>query len=103
GRERVPGGVAPTEAGGRVPADARVDGGGGLVVDESILTGESVAVEKGLDSEGFAGTLVVPGAASVEITRTGAASAMGRIAEMLGHVRADPTPLEQRLEAFGNR
>jgi Ca2+-transporting ATPase len=67
------------------------------------LTGESVPVEKGSDAEVFAGTLVVRGAAYVEITRTGAASAMGRIAEMLGQVHPDPTPLERRLEAFGNR
>jgi Ca2+-transporting ATPase len=102
-RDLVPGDVARIAAGGRVPADARVDGEGGFLVDESILTGESVPVEKGTDGEVFAGTLVVRGAAYVEITRTGAASAMGRIAEMLSHVRADPTPLEQRLGAFGNR
>jgi P-type Ca2+ transporter type 2C len=102
-RDLVPGDVARIAAGGRVPADARVDGEGGFLVDESILTGESIPVEKGSDGEVFAGTLVVRGAAYVEITRTGAASAMGRIADMLGHVRADPTPLERRLEAFGNR
>jgi Ca2+-transporting ATPase len=102
-RDLVPGDVARIAAGGRVPADGRVDGEGGLLVDESILTGESVPVEKGPGGEVFAGTLVVRGAAYVEVTRTGAASAMGRIAGMLGQVRSDPTPLERRLEAFGNR
>jgi Ca2+-transporting ATPase len=102
-RDLVPGDVARIAAGGRVPADGCVDGEGGLLVDESILTGESVPVEKVPGGEVFAGTLVVRGAAYAEVTRTGSASAMGRIAEMLGGVRSDPTPLERRLEAFGNR
>jgi Ca2+-transporting ATPase len=102
-RDLVPGDVARIAAGGRVPADGCIDGEGGLLVDESILTGESVPVEKGPGGEVFAGTLVVRGAAYAEVTRTGSASAMGRIAEMLGGVRSDPTPLERRLEAFGNR
>ncbi len=102
-RSLVVGDVVRIAAGARVPADARVDGEGGLLVDESILTGESVPVEKEPGGEVFAGTLVVRGAAYAEITRTGAKSAMGRIASMLGGVRSDPTPLERRLGIFGNR
>jgi len=102
-RALVVGDVVRIAAGGRVPADARVDGEGGLLVDESMLTGESVPVEKEPGGEVFAGTLVVRGAGYAEITRTGAGSAMGRIASMLGRVRADPTPLERRLGVFGNR
>jgi Ca2+-transporting ATPase len=101
--ELVTGDVVRIAAGGRVPADGCVDGEGGLLVDESLLTGESVPVEKEHGAEVFAGTLVVRGAAYAEITRTGAASAMGRIATMLGRVRSDPTPLERRLAVFGNR
>ena len=102
-RELVPGDVVRIVSGGRIPADGRVDGEGGLLVDESILTGESVPVEKSAGSEIFAGTLVVRGSAYCEVTRTGTESAMGRIAGMLGSVRSDPTPLERRLQAFGNR
>jgi Ca2+-transporting ATPase len=102
-RELVPGDVVRIASGGRIPADGCVDGEGGLLVDESILTGESVAVEKSASHEVFAGTLVVRGSAYCEITRTGPNSAMGRIAGMLGSVRSDPTPLERRLQAFGNR
>jgi Ca2+-transporting ATPase len=102
-RDLVQGDVVRVASGGRVPADAEVDGEGGLLVDESLLTGESVAVEKASGDEIFAGTLVVRGAAYALVTRTGPASAMGRIAGMLGDVRADPTPLERRLDAFGNR
>jgi Ca2+-transporting ATPase len=102
-RDLVPGDAVRIAAGGRVPADGRVDGEGGLLLDESILTGESLPVEKSAGDEVFAGTLVVRGAAYCEVTRTGTHSTMGRIAGMLGGVRADPTPLERRLHAFGNR
>ncbi|MEN8158914.1 MAG: HAD-IC family P-type ATPase, partial [Myxococcota bacterium] len=102
-RELVRGDVVRVAAGGRIPADGQVDGEGGLLVDESILTGESVPVEKGARDEVFAGTLVVRGAGYSEVSRTGTKSTMGRIAGMLGQVQSDPTPLERRLEVFGNR
>ncbi len=102
-RELVPGDAVRIEAGGRVPADGRVDGEAGLLVDESVLTGESVPVEKAADSPVFAGTLVARGSAYVEVERTGPASSMGRIAGLLADVRADRTPLERRLDVFGNQ
>jgi Ca2+-transporting ATPase len=102
-RDLVPGDVVRIAAGGRVPADGSVDGEGGLLVDESILTGESVPVEKTSGDEVLAGTLVVRGSAYFCATRTGPHSAMGRIAGMLGSVHAAKTPLERRLQAFGNR
>lgn len=102
-RDIVPGDVTRVAAGGRVPADARVDGEQGLLVDESILTGESVPVEKEPGAEIFAGTLVVRGSGYTEVTRTGPASAMGRIAGMLGELRTDRTPLEERLDVFGKQ
>jgi Ca2+-transporting ATPase len=100
-RDLVPGDVVRIATGARVPADARVDGEQGLLVDESVLTGESIPVDKAQDSQVFAGTLVVRGAAYAQVTQTGSASSMGRIAGMLGEVRTDRTPLEQRLDVFG--
>jgi Ca2+-transporting ATPase len=100
-RDLVPGDVVRIAAGARVPADARVDGEQGLLVDESVLSGESIPVDKAQDSQVFAGTLVVRGAAYAQVTQTGSASSMGRIAGMLGEVRTDRTPLEQRLDVFG--
>jgi Ca2+-transporting ATPase len=102
-RQLVPGDAVRIEAGGRVPADGHVDGEQGLLLDESLLTGESIPVEKDSGSEVFAGTLVARGTAYVEISRTGSASTMGRIAGMLGEVRSDVTPLERRLDVFGDQ
>ena len=101
--ELVPGDVARVEAGDRVPADGLLREAQGVMVDESILTGESVPVDKELDGEAFSGTLLVRGKGYLEITRTGAESAMGKLATMIGGIEASKTPLEQRLEVFGNQ
>lgn len=101
--ELVPGDVVRLEAGDRVPADARLASGENVQLDESVLTGESLPVDKSGQEELFAGTLVVRGKGYVEVVRTGAHSAMGRLATMLGQIEVEPTPLERRLTAFGHR
>ena len=99
----VPGDVVRIDGGERVPADATVDRAAGVLVDESTLTGESVPVEKANGAELFAGTLVLRGRAWATVRRTGAHSALGRVAALLASVRPEPTPLERRLERFGAR
>lgn len=101
--EIVPGDVARLEAGDRVPADGYLLGKDSVLVDESILTGESVPIEKRSSDELFCGTLLVRGTAVVEITRTGAKSAMGKIAVMIGEIETGKTPLELRLDDFANQ
>lgn len=101
--ELVPGDVARVEAGDRIPADGLLREAQGVMVDESILTGESVPVDKELDDEAFSGTLLVRGKGYLEITRTGAQSSMGKLATMIGGIEASKTPLEQRLEVFGGQ
>jgi P-type Ca2+ transporter type 2C len=102
-RELVPGDVVRLEAGERIAADARVLQGEGLLIDESVLTGESVPVDKAQRDEVLAGTLAVRGKGWLELTRTGKESAMGRLAEMLGDIKVEKTPLERRLNTFGNQ
>ncbi len=99
----VPGDLVRVEAGDRIPADGVLTGEQGLQVDESLLTGESVPVERAIGDEALSGTLAVRGLAWLEITRTGPDSAMGRIATMLASVEAERSPLERRMEHFGHR
>lgn len=99
----VPGDVVRIEAGDRVPADGVLTDEQALAIDEAVLTGESVPVEHAAGEEMLAGTLVVRGLGWAELTRTGTASAMGQIAEMLSTVAAQRTPLERRMEHFGHR
>jgi Ca2+-transporting ATPase len=99
----VPGDAVRIEAGDRVPADGTLTQGHGVMVDESVLTGESLAVEKAVNDEVFSGTLMTRGKGFVKVTRTGAASAAGNLAVMIGAIEADQTPLERRLAKFGAR
>ena len=99
--ELVPDDLIRIENGDRVPADVLVQSGENLSLDESVLTGESLPVEKENSSELFAGTLVLRGHAWARVTRTGSDSAMGRLAGMLRGVEDQSTPLERRLEKFG--
>jgi Ca2+-transporting ATPase len=99
----VPGDLARIEAGERIPADGKVTKSQSLLVDESTLTGESIPIDKAVDDDLLSGTLVVRGQGYFQITETGPASAMGKIATMIGDVKVDPTPLERRLDHFGNR
>jgi Ca2+-transporting ATPase len=102
-KDLVPGDIARVEAGDRVPADGTLTLGQGVTADESILTGESLPIDKDLGEGLFSGTLVVRGKGYIEVTRTGAKSTMGRLAAMIGGIEASKTPLERRLGEFGNQ
>jgi Ca2+-transporting ATPase len=99
----VPGDAVRIEAGDRIPADGKLIEAEGVMIDESVLTGESVPVEKEIDGEVFSGTLLVRGKGYAEVSRTGEQSAMGRLAVMIGGIVAEQTPLERRLEKFGGQ
>src|SRR6185437_3995142 len=107
--ELVAGDVLVLAEGDIVPADAAVTEAAALLVDESALTGESVPAEKTArgtaaspSEQGFvsAGTTVVRGRGRAVVTATGSASAMGRIAALMGG-RQGLTPLQRRLAGVG--
>ena len=102
-RELVPGDIVRVEAGDRIPADGSLLDARGAMVDESVLTGESVPVDKDNQSEVFSGTLLVRGKAHLDVTRTGQSSALGRLATMLGDIEAAKTPLERRVDRLGHQ
>lgn len=101
--ELVPGDAIRIDAGDRVPADAMLASPSDMLFDEAVLTGESMPVTHRKGEEVFAGTLMVRGQGWGTVLRTGRASAMGRIATLLGTVRQAPTPLQRRLQRFGRR
>ncbi|MFJ4670533.1 cation-translocating P-type ATPase [Kitasatospora purpeofusca] len=98
----VPGDVLLLAEGDIVPADAELSEASALLVDEAMLTGESVPVEKVVTAAGglSAGTTVVRGRAVAIVTGTGPDSALGRIASSL-HPRLRATPLQRRLAGLG--
>jgi H+-transporting ATPase len=78
----VPGDLVKLSLGGVVPADVRLVGGD-VLLDQSMLTGESVPVEAGTRFRTFAGALVRRGEADAEVTATGPRTQFGRTAELV--------------------
>lgn len=78
----VPGDVVKLSLGGVVAADARLTEGE-VLLDQSMLTGESVPIEAGPGLQTYAGTLVRRGEAVAEITATGTRTNFGRTAELV--------------------
>lgn len=113
-REVVPGDILLLHTGDRVAADARLLEEINLMADEAILTGESTPVHKdpvpAPDPETpvadrhcmvFGGTVITYGRGVAVVTATGMATEFGRIARLLGEVKEEATPLEQRLTLIG--
>ena len=113
-RDLVPGDIVLLRTGDRVPADARIVQAINLAVDESALTGESIAVEKmtapladpGLSvgdrlNMAYGGTLVVRGRGQAVVVLTGVTTEFGRIAQLVQSVEAGRTPLQENLDRLG--
>ena len=80
--ELVPGDVVKLSLGGVVAADVHLSAGE-VLLDQSMLTGESVPIEAGAGVQTYAGALVRRGEAVAEVTATGARTKFGRTAELV--------------------
>ena len=80
--ELVPGDIVKLSLGGVVAADVTLTGGE-VLLDQSMLTGESVPIEAGPGLKTFAGALVRRGEAVAEVTGTGIRTKFGRTAELV--------------------
>lgn len=102
-RHVVPGDVVHVAAGDRVPADLHLHTAEALATDESMLTGESLPVEKAAPQQHglFAGTLVVRGRGQGIVHATGGKTRVGAIAQGLSV--DTPPPLEAELRTLAWR
>tara|TARA_R110000751_G_scaffold271440_1_gene371690 strand:- start:3498 stop:6302 length:2805 start_codon:yes stop_codon:yes gene_type:complete len=110
--EIVPGDIVLLEAGEKVPADLRLFEVSGLRIEEAIITGESVPVEKTTapvardavlgdrTCMAYSGTLVAAGVGRGVVVATGSATEIGRISGMLSQVETLTTPLVRQMDAF---
>ena len=97
----VPGDYIVIAQGDRIPADGEIKEMNVLTADESLLTGESVPVDKKNSEKVFMGTMVKQGRAVVEITATGMMTEMGKIAKLISDTQNTKTPLQQKLSRLG--
>ena len=109
----VVGDVVMLETGDYLPADVRFTEAVNLKIDESMLTGESMAVEKqtaAMEGElsladrrnlGYMGTVVVYGRGRGVVIAGAVKSEIGKIAELMHSYEEGETPLQQQLTQFG--
>ncbi len=83
--------------GDRVAADAVLLAADDLLVDESLLTGESVPVNKAIQTLVFAGTLVVRGGGMAQVQSIGANSEMGKIGGALQGIKTQQPHLQTQI------
>ena len=114
-RELVVGDVILLEAGDMVPADGRLIENASLKINESALTGESLAVEKSIAAISedvplgdrtnmlFSGSFVTYGRGKAVVTDIGMETEVGRIAGLLKSTSEKQTPLQANLEDFGKK
>ncbi|MBP1561824.1 MAG: cation-translocating P-type ATPase [Oscillospiraceae bacterium] len=111
--ELAVGDIIRVEAGDKVPADAVLLTEKGLLAEESILTGESAAVQKtvgdiadndnsiGKSNIIYSGTVITKGAAEARVIATGVNAQIGKISGMLTDIDEEETPLQKRLGELG--
>ncbi len=110
--EIVPGDIAIIEAGDRVPADLRLFETRGLKVEEAMLTGESMPVDKTITpvlaeaplgdrrSMAFSGTMAASGQGRGVVVATGGDTEIGHISGMIAQVESTETPLLRQMAVF---
>src|SRR5579871_6792485 len=99
--ELVPGDLVKLSLGGVVAADVKLIGGE-VLLDQSMLTGESVPIEAGPGAQAFAGALVRRGEAEAEVTATGTRTKFGRTAELVGAAHVVSTQQKAVLKVVRN-
>ena len=108
----VPGDIIKIYSGNRIPADAKIISENNLLVDEAIITGESLPVKKSSKPDNsrailserssivLSGTLVVDGFGTAVIISTGAKTELGRIASLVKNFEKEETPLQKSVKEF---
>jgi len=98
----VPGDIVLLDQGDKIPADGNLVYINRFYASEAILTGESVAVEKKVGDKVFMGTIATGGKGVFQVSGTGSATEMGKIALSVTTLKTD-TPLEKQLNRFSTQ
>lgn len=85
------------QAGDELPADATVTVSKGLELNESMLTGESAAIEKAVGDTVLAATTVLAGEGTARVTAVGDQTKAGAISQVLKRYKPELTPLQRAI------
>ncbi|MEJ1969148.1 MAG: HAD-IC family P-type ATPase [Rhizomicrobium sp.] len=97
----VPGDLVKLSLGTVVAADVRLTEGS-ILIDQSMLTGESLPIEAGAGAQTYAGALVRRGEAVAEVTATGARTKFGRTAELVRSAKVESSEQKAILRVVRN-
>ncbi|MCY0986975.1 heavy metal translocating P-type ATPase [Nannocystis sp. ILAH1] len=97
----VPGDLVLVRPGERIPTDGVIVRGVSAV-DESMLTGESIPVDKTKDAPVFGGTLNQSGALGVRVTHTGSETALARIVEAVEQAQGSRAPIARLADVVSS-
>ena len=92
------------EVGDRIPADGTFIEASSMMIDESLLTGESAGVSKDTrkgKNECFMGTTILKGRGIMLVDSIGMKTEMGKIADLLDNIEEEKSPLKERLDSLG--
>jgi len=98
----VPGDVVVLSQGDKIPADGELVYANRMLVDEALLTGESVPVKKSQSAKVYMATIVLSGKGKMRVVKTGANTEVGKIAKDLQDESED-TPLKKQLVVFSKQ
>ncbi|MEO0007160.1 MAG: hypothetical protein RJA20_1356 [Bacteroidota bacterium] len=98
--ELVPDDIVTIGEGERVPADGIILKQNDFFVEEAVLTGESLPVDKKVSHQLFQGTTVSGGQGLYKITATGNSTELGKLGKSIEAIDPVPTPLQLQLEKF---
>ncbi|MBP6913076.1 MAG: cation-transporting P-type ATPase [Candidatus Levybacteria bacterium] len=99
----VPSDIVVIREGDKIPADGKLITNVSMEVDESILTGESIPVEKSFESLLFSGTFVVRGRGMFLVEKIGFKTKLGEIASELEKTKKPEIPLAKNLSTLSRR
>ena len=105
-KDLVVGDLVELFEGEKVPADMEIVGKSLLEIDESSLTGESLAVLKGRNESGhslYAGTVVIKGHGYAIVKKIGIDTKFGHITQRLSGLEEQKTPLQEKLDKLGRK
>lgn len=98
----VPDDIVFLKQGDKVPADGKLLSSNRFFVNEAVLTGESIPVEKVFKEEVFMGTTVSAGQAVMLVEKTGSKTEVGKIADKIQD-KEEITPFQKQLKKFSRQ
>lgn len=112
----VPGDLLVLKPGAFVPADSRIIQASRLTIDESLLTGESLPVQKQAEplypaelpigdrkNMAYMGTCITGGQGLAVVVATGSRTEIGQLKILLNDTRSMPSPIERQLDTIGDQ